>query len=259
MTTTLSRRLTTASVEETVNLVRNGQIPLEDFGTALLAMSEQDARKRLQSLPVPIQSSTMHLTIGGGNEAPLLTLMKSKEAVTAMMIDVSMFEVTSLMVDMMRGDEGTAVDEVREERSRRTVVIVDPKGNSRIVPVTMNPERAWVYFQTVARNPDQAWRERVMRRLGLNYLGYLHACIDEGLLDVEDDDWFACLDACDEDYRHDALQQGRTHSAEALEDELITRHANSMKKAFKLPEDFMKNPEVAAAKADDLVGDLDLG
>ncbi len=259
MSTALSRRLALASVEETTAMIHSGQIPLEDFGQALTIMPPQAARERLQALPVPVQSSTMRLTIGAASEAPLLELMTSRVASTSVMLDVSMFEITSLAVDMMRGGEGADANEVKEERGRRTVVIIDPKGTRRVVPVYLNPERAWVYFQSIARNPNKKWQNHVLRRLGLPFLGFLHACIDEGKLDVEIDDWTQCLEDIDDDYRDDAIQLGRTHTADDLENDLIDRHAGAMRRAFRLPDDFMKKPEMAAAKADDLVSDLDLG
>lgn len=255
----MSNALVLHSVAETVALVASGRVKLDELGTALMAMPEEDARERLQALPVKVQSTVVRLAIGGSSEAPLLCLMKTEEAATAVMLDGAMFEETSLYVDVTRADEDTELEDIMEERSRREVVIVDPKGNRQVVPIYLNPERAWVYFQTIARHPDQAWREEVMEHLGIALLAYLYASVEKGDLDVDLDDWDECMNLCDDDYRQDALTMGKRNSAEKLEDDLIELHAASMCQAFQLPEDFMKNPEVAAASATDLAESLDLG
>lgn len=248
-----------SSVSETTALVVSGRVTLEDFGTALCKMPEDDAREHLQALPVTIQSTVVRLAIGGGSEAPLLCLMKAREAATAVMLDGAMFEVTSLMTDVMRADANFEIADVNEERRQREVVVIDANGNHRVACVYINPERAWVYFQTVARSTNQTWRERVMKRLGISFLAFIYASVEEDEIDVDIDDWEDCLAKCDDDYREDALTLGKRRTSKELETDLVDRHAASMKKAFKLSEDFMKNPEVASAKADDLVGDLDLG
>lgn len=251
--------LRTSDVTNTMALVASGQVTLTDFGTALSVMSEDDARERLQAMPVTVQSTVVRLGIGGGSEAPLLCLMKAKEAATAMMLDGAMFEMTSLYVDVARADDEVEFSDIKEERSRREVVIIDPKGNRQVVPIRLNPERAWVYFQTVARSQDQVWRERVLKRLGIAFLAYLYASIEEDQLDIDLDDWDECMNQCDDDYRQDAITLGKRKTAEELESDLIDRHAENMRRAFKLPEDFMKGSEVAAATATDLAKGLDLG
>lgn len=241
-------------------LVASGRLKPAQFAEALLVLPAEDASAHLQSLPLVVQSGTVRAVIGAGSEAALLPLMRPEDAAVSVMIDTSMFEVTSMLVDMMRaGLEEVDYEAIREARARRTVTIVTPKGEEKRVPVYVNPERALIYFQTVVRSTDRRWRNAVLKALGRVFLAYLFKCIEEGTLGVEEDEWDDCWQLTPEGFRDEAraLARRTLGGSEELERQLIARHAKAMREAFRLPEDFMAG--ASRAKADDLAAELDLG
>lgn len=252
-----------SSPEDTAALVASGHLKPNALGEALLRLPAKDAKMHMQTLPALVQVQTATAAIGSGTEVPLLPLMLADQAAITAMIDTSMFEVPQLITLLRRaGDEDGLgdFDEVVTERKRRMITLTNRKGESVRVPVYVNPDRAWAYFQTVIRAEDRAWRREVLRKLGAIFLAYLLACKREDKLEVEDEEWEAVMNLCPETYLARAREAaGEDIESDGLEDDLIKRHRAAMKEAFTLPEDTLAAEATAPTKAADLAADLDMG
>lgn len=243
---------------DVINLLVSGQMSNRDVGHALARMPRHEAVAVMASLPAASQVALVSASIGGADTAPHLLLLPVQDAARVVLCDAALFHVPNFrqVAWRLRFTSDDAAAEAAQNRADRVIAVTLPSGKEAVVPIMMDAQRAFVYLMTILQAQGQAWRVELLEdELDSVFVGFILAAHAEEVLEVDDDLWDDFLGFIDRDVLLAARRESHKGMA-ALEDDLVTRHADALRAMFTLPTAVADVADAMDRSQDDLLGDL---